>query len=224
MNPFDTVATALVTIGGLNWGLVGVADKDLVAGIFGERSTASRVVYALVGAAAAYSVVRFALRVRRQDPVNVQASIEVGVPLRTAYDQWTQFESFPRFMSGVQQVTQLDDTHLQWVVKIGGVVREWEAEITEQRPDERIAWRATDGSENSGVVTFHRLGEDRTLVTVQMAFEPQGAVEAIGDALGAVRMRTRGDLERFKAFIESRGLETGAWRGEVARADERRTA
>jgi uncharacterized membrane protein len=224
MNPFDTIATTLVTIGGINWGLVGVADTDLVAAIFGRRTVASRVVYGLVGAAAAYSVVRFALRVRTKEPVNVQDSIEVDVPLRTAYDQWTQFESFPRFMSGVQQVTQIDDTHLQWVAKIDGVVREWETEITEQKPDERVAWRSTDGTENSGVVTFHRLGEDRTLVTVQMAFEPQGAIEAIGDAMGAIRMRTRGDLQRFKAFIESRGTETGAWRGTVERADQRRSA
>jgi uncharacterized membrane protein len=224
MNPLDTVATTLVTIGGLNWGLVGLADKDLVAAIFGKKSAASRVVYGLVGAAAAYSVARFALRVRQMNPVNVQESIEVDVPLRTAYDQWTQFESFPRFMSGVQEVRQLDDTHLHWVAKIGGVAREWDAEITEQKPDERVAWRSTDGTENAGVVTFHRLDDDRSLVTVQMSVEPQGAVEAVGEAMGAVRMRTRGDLKRFKSFIESRGLETGAWRGTVPRPDERRTA
>jgi uncharacterized membrane protein len=157
-------------------------------------------------------------------PVNVGESIEVDVPLRTAYDQWTQFEEFPNFMNGVHQVTQLDPTHLHWTARIGGVVRDWDAEITEQRPDERVAWRSTDGTDNSGVVTFHRLDDDRTLVTVQMSFEPHGPLEAIGDAMGAVRTRVRGDLQRFKVFIESRGSETGAWRGTVARPDERKTA
>jgi len=224
MNPLDTIATTLVTVGGINWGFVGLADRDLVAGIFGKKTAASRVVYSLVGAAAAYSVARFALRVKQMDPVNVQESIEVDVPLRTAYDQWTQFEEFPRFMSGVERVQQLDDRRLHWTAQIGGVVRQWNAEITEQRPDERVAWRSTDGTQNSGVVTFHRLDDHRTLVTVQMSFQPRGTIEAIGDAMGAVRSRVRGDLQRFKSFIESRGAETGAWRGTVARPDERQTA
>jgi uncharacterized membrane protein len=146
---------------------------------------------------------------------NVEHSIEVEVPVRTAYDQWTQFEEFPRFMEGVESVTQRDDIHLHWVAKVAGVRREWDAEVTEQIPDERVAWRATEGARNAGVVTFHRLGEGRCKVMLQLDFEPDGATEAVGDLLGMVRRRAEGDLERFKAFIEQQGTETGAWRGEV---------
>jgi uncharacterized membrane protein len=147
----------------------------------------------------------------------VEESVEVQVPVRTAYDQWTQFEEFPSFMEGVESVTQLDDTHLHWVAEIGGVRREWDAEITEQHPDERVAWRSTGGAGNAGVVTFHRLSPDATKVMLQLDFEPEGLVEQVGDKLGVVRRRAVGDLERFKAFIESRGSETGAWRGDVSR-------
>jgi uncharacterized membrane protein len=145
----------------------------------------------------------------------IEKSIEVNVPVRTAYNQWTQFEEFPKFMEGVQEVRQLDDTHLHWKAKIGGKDKHWNAVITEQRPDERIAWKSTDGARNAGVVTFHRLSDQKSKVMLQMDYEPEGAVENVGDAVGAVSMRVAGDLERFKTFIESRGRETGAWRGEV---------
>ena len=146
---------------------------------------------------------------------SVEQSIEVEVPVRTAYDQWTQFETFPEFMDGVEAVQQIDDTHLHWVASIAGVRREWDAEISEQRPDERIAWHAVDGAENAGVVTFHWLSEDRTKVMLQLDMEPEGLVETAGDKLGFVRRRAVGDLERFKDFIETRHQATGAWRGTV---------
>ena len=142
-------------------------------------------------------------------------SIDVEVPVRTAYDQWTQFESFPQFMEGVKSVRQLDDTTLEWVAEIAGKEERWRARITEQSPDERVAWTATEGARNAGVVTFHRLGEGRCRVTLQLDVEPDGAVESIGDALGMVQRRVNGDLERFKAFIEDRGVASGAWRGTV---------
>jgi uncharacterized membrane protein len=144
-----------------------------------------------------------------------EQSIDVSVPVRTAYNQWTQFEEFPRYMEGVYECKQLDDTHLLWVADIGGQRREWKAEITEQRPDERIAWRSMEGLTHAGVVTFHRLGDSETRIMLQMEYEPEGAVEKTGDAAGIVGSRIKGDLERFKEFIESRGQETGAWRGEV---------
>ena len=147
----------------------------------------------------------------------IEQSVDVQVPVRTAYDQWTQFEEFPRFMEGVESVTQLDDTHVRWVAEIAGVKREWDAEITEQHPDERVAWKATEGADNAGVVTFHRLDDDTTRVMLQLDFEPEGLVESAGDALGFVRRRAEGDLMRFKEFIEAEGTETGAWRGEVQR-------
>lgn len=146
---------------------------------------------------------------------NVTESIDVNVPVRTAYDQWTQFEEFPKFMGNIKQVRQLDDTHLEWTAEIAGKEKVWQAEITEQDPDERVAWRATDGATNAGVVTFHRIDENVTRVTVQMDIEPDGVVENVGNALGVPDRSVKGDLERFKEFIESRGVETGAWRGEV---------
>jgi uncharacterized membrane protein len=146
---------------------------------------------------------------------SVEQSVEVEVPVRTAYDQWTQFEQFPRFMEGVESVRQLDDTHLHWKAEIAGATREWDAEITEQRPDERVAWRSTSGTTNAGVVTFHRLDEAKTKVMLQLDVEPEGIVEAAGDKLGFVKRRAAGDLERFKDFIEARGTESGAWRGTV---------
>jgi uncharacterized membrane protein len=149
----------------------------------------------------------------------IEESIDVNVPVSTAYNQWTQFEEFPKFMDGVESVTQLDDTHLRWVAEIGGKRDEWKAEITEQKPDERVAWRATEGRGNSGVVTFHRLGDNETRVTVQMEHETEGLTEALGSALGADTRRVKGDLKRFKELIESLGVETGAWRGEVERGE-----
>jgi uncharacterized membrane protein len=142
-------------------------------------------------------------------------TIDVEVPVRTAYNQWTQFEEFPQFMEGVKEVQQVDDTHLKWTAEVAGRTKEWRAEITEQEPDERVAWRSESGAENAGVVTFHKLGDGRARVTVQIDAEPDGLVESAGDALGLFERRVKGDLERFKQFIESRGGETGAWRGEV---------
>ena len=142
-------------------------------------------------------------------------SVDVNVPVRTAYDQWTQFETFPKFMEGVKEVRQLDDKRLQWNAVIGGKEKEWIAEITEQRPDERIAWTSRGGAWNAGVVTFHRIDDTRTRVMLQVDYEPQGVVENVADALGVVKARIKGDLERFKEFIERRGRETGAWRGEI---------
>jgi uncharacterized membrane protein len=142
-------------------------------------------------------------------------TIDVDVPVRTAYDQWTQFEEFPRFMEGVESVKQLTDTTLEWTAKIAGVERSWRAEITEQEPDQRVAWQSTSGARNAGVVTFHRLADRRSRVTLQLDVEPTGPVETVGDAVGAVERRVEGDLKRFKEFIEARGDSTGAWRGEV---------
>jgi uncharacterized membrane protein len=145
----------------------------------------------------------------------IEQSIEVAVPVSTAYNQWTQFESFPEFMEGVDRIVQVDDTHTRWQTSIGGVTREFDAEITEQHPDERVAWRSVDEPRQAGVVTFHRLSPDTTKVMVQLDFEPDGVVEQAGDKLGLVKHRVKGDLERFKSFIEGRGNETGAWRGDV---------
>ena len=147
----------------------------------------------------------------------IEQSIDVNVPVRTAYNQWTQFEEFPRFMEGVEAVRQLDHQRLHWRANIGGRVEEWEALITEQHPDERIAWKNTTGAPNAGVVTFHRLSDTKTRVMLQMEYDPQGVVENLGDMLGVVSRRVANDLERFKEFIEARGQETGAWRGEVER-------
>ena len=145
----------------------------------------------------------------------IEKSIEVNVPVRTAYNQWTQFEEFPRFMEGVKEVNQLDDTHLHWKAAIAGQEKEWDAEITEQTPDQRIAWTSRGGAINGGVVTFHRLSDARSKVMLQLEYAPQGVAENVGDALGVVSLRVQGDLERFKVFIEKRGRETGAWRGQV---------
>lgn len=154
---------------------------------------------------------------------SVGKSIDVGVPVRTAYNQWTQFETFPQFMEGVEEVQQLDDTRLHWRAKIGGQTEEWDAKITEQTPDQRVAWMSTTGAPNSGVVTFHHIDDSTTRVTLQMDYEPQGIKETVGDALGVFERRVEGDLKRFKEFIESRGFETGAWRGEVEHGRETTT-
>ena len=147
----------------------------------------------------------------------IEQSVEVEAPLSAVYNQWTQFEDFPKFMEGIAEVRQIDDTHLHWTADFAGQQREWDAEITEQTPDERIAWKATSGAGNAGVVTFHHLAQGKSKVMLQLEFEPDGFVEQVGDKLGVVRLRTEADLGRFKAFIESRGRETGAWRGEVDR-------
>ncbi|HXK33320.1 MAG TPA: SRPBCC family protein [Dehalococcoidia bacterium] len=145
----------------------------------------------------------------------VEKSIDVEVPVRTAYNQWTQFEEFPRFMEGVAEVRQVTDDRLHWKAEIGGKQEEWDARITEQTPDQRIAWTSEDGALNAGVVTFHKLEPNRTRVMLQMEYRPEGLVETVGDKLGFVSRRVEGDLKRFKEFIEERGSETGAWRGEI---------
>ncbi|GAA2758795.1 SRPBCC family protein [Actinopolymorpha rutila] len=147
-----------------------------------------------------------------------EESIVVDVPIRTAYNQWTQFEDFPRFMSGVEKITQVDDVHNHWVTNIGGVRREFDTRITEQIPDERVAWTTESGSPTqSGVVTFHRMDENRTKVMVQMDVEPESLVEKVGEKLGLVERQVRADLAKYKEWIESRGTETGGWRGGVDR-------
>ncbi len=149
------------------------------------------------------------------DMAEVIESIDVVVPVRTAYNQWTQFEQFPRSMDGVQSVQQLDDRHLHWAAEIAGKREEWDAEITEQNPDERIAWTSTGGALHAGVVTFHRIDDDQSRVMLQMEFEPEDFKEKAADALGLVKSRVKGDLKKFKGFIENRDSETGEWRGEV---------
>jgi uncharacterized membrane protein len=146
----------------------------------------------------------------------VQESVDVEVPVRTAYDQWTQFESFPHFMDGVVSITQVDDTHNHWVTKVGGVEREFDTEITEQKPDERIAWHSIGGeTKHAGVVTFHRISDTTSRVNIQIDWEPEGLVEKVGAAVGVDDHRVKADAKRFKEYIESRGSETGGWRGEV---------
>ncbi|MBV9484650.1 MAG: SRPBCC family protein [Frankiaceae bacterium] len=145
----------------------------------------------------------------------IEESIEVEVPVSTAYNQWTQFESFPNFMDGVEEVRQLSDTSTHWTVSIGGVTREFDAEITEQTPDQRIAWRSVEGTGHAGVVTFHKLDDGVTKVMLQIDTEPEGLVEKAGDAIGIPRRDAKADLRNFKQFIEKRGQETGAWRGDV---------
>ena len=142
-------------------------------------------------------------------------SVEVDVPVRTAYNQWTQFEEFPKFMEGVESIEQLDDRRLRWCAEIGGKNLEWNAEIVEQIPDTKIAWRSTSGAKNAGAVSFYRLSDEKCRITLQIDYDPQGLVETVGDWLGVMSRRTEGDLERFKKFIEERGRETGKWRGEI---------
>lgn len=145
----------------------------------------------------------------------VEKSIEVNVPVHTAYNQWTQFEEFPRFMDGVEEVKQLNDKGLYWRARVGGKVQEWDAKITEQVPDQRIAWHSVTGDENAGLVTFHSVDPTMTRVVLRLDYTPVGALEHLGDALGVLDRQVEGDLKRFKDFIESRGAETGGWRGTI---------
>ena len=145
----------------------------------------------------------------------IKETIEVNVPVSTAYNQWTQFADFPKFMDGVKSVEQLDDTHLRWVAEVGGQSRDWQAEIVEQVPEQRIAWRATDGDGPNGLVSFEPLGEDTTLVTVEMSYEPEGLKEQLGAKIGLDSRQVKEDLGRYKELVETMGSETGAWRGEV---------
>ena len=146
---------------------------------------------------------------------HIEKSIEVEVPLSTVYNQWTQFESFPQFMHGVKEVRQLDEKRLHWRAEIAGKEKEWDAEITQQIPDQRIGWRSISGATNAGSVDFRPLGTNRTEVTLRLEYDPEGVTENVGDAVGIVSGQVSGDLKRFKEFIEKRGVETGAWRGEI---------
>jgi uncharacterized membrane protein len=149
----------------------------------------------------------------------VAATVDVDVPIRTAYNQWTQFETFPQFMEGVEQVRQLDDRHTHWRIHVGPSTREFDATITEQHPDERVAWKSDSGPDHAGVITFHRLDDTHTRITAQMEVDPDGFVETVADKLGVLEHRVNGDMKRFKQFIESEGHETGAWRGDIPRPD-----
>jgi uncharacterized membrane protein len=185
-----------------------------------------KTVLAVAGLAAGGYVLRNQMRHKSNGSMSSRMStttesIEVEVPISTAYNQWTQFEDFPEFMAGVMEVRQLDDTHLHWHAKIAGKHEEWDSEITEQTPDRVIAWRSTSGVHNAGKVSFQKLSENRTCVELRIDYEPRGLTEKIGDAMGAVSMRAHGNLKRFKAFIEGRGKETGAWRGSVGGGQER---
>lgn len=146
---------------------------------------------------------------------SIEKSVEVKAPVSVVYNQWTQFEEFPKFMEGVQEVHQLDDTRLVWHANIAGQKESWEAEVTEQIPDKRVAWRNKTGAINTGVVTFHHIDDQTARIMMQMDYEPDGFVESVGDALGFMSRRVEGDLERFKEFVENRQQETGAWRGQV---------
>ena len=148
--------------------------------------------------------------------VQIIETVDVAVPVNTAYNQWTQFESFPHFLDEVESITQSDDTHTHWKVKVAGVEREFDAVITEQHPDERVAWNSVGGdTEHAGVVTFHKLTDDTSRVTVQIDWEPEGLHDKAGAALGSGKHAVKKDLENFKEFIEKQGSETGAWRGDV---------
>ncbi|GAB3823178.1 SRPBCC family protein [Kribbella italica] len=147
---------------------------------------------------------------------NTTESVDVDVDVTTAYNQWTQFESFPQFMDGVDEIRQTDDTHTHWKTSIGGVTREFDATITEQHPDERVAWKSVDGTSHAGVITFHRLAESKTRVTAQIDIDPEGIAETVADKTGVISRRIKADMTRFKAFIEARGSETGSWRGDVS--------
>ncbi|MFI6044750.1 SRPBCC family protein [Nocardia sp. NPDC051321] len=148
----------------------------------------------------------------------ITESVDVKATVSTVYNQWTQFESFPRFMQGVEEIRQIDDTHTHWKINIAGVQKEFDATITEQNPDERVAWASDTGPTHAGVITFHRLDNDTTRVTAQLDIDPDGFVENVADKLGILDHRVKGDMQRFKTFIENRdGQETGAWRGEVDR-------
>lgn len=145
----------------------------------------------------------------------IEKSIDVNVPVQMAYNQWTQFEEFPRFMEGIEEVQQLDDKHLHWRAEVSGMTKEWDSEIVEQIPDQRIMWRSTSGAKNAGTVSFIPVAPHTTRVKVEMVYDPVGLLENVGDMIGIDDRRVEGDLERFKEYIESRGTETGAWRGTI---------
>ena len=171
---------------------------------------------AALAAGGAYLAKRMKTNSAGQSGSSVREVVSVNVPVRVAYDQWTQFEEFPTFMDSVHEIKQLDDKRLHWKADVMGKPIEWDAEITEQIPDNRIAWRSTTGTPNSGIVTFEPLSNTRTRITLELTYEPQDAVETVGDMLGAVRMEAKANLKRFKQMIEQRGEETGAWRGTIS--------
>ena len=173
------------------------------------------IVLGIAGAVTAAAVPLFR-KVRRGRPRTIDASIEVGVPVTTAYNQWTQFEDFPLFMEGVDHVQQLDATRLRWAATVAGRRAEWDAKIIEQHPDRQISWISQDGKKTRGTVMFEERGADRTVITLSMSYQAEGVAEAAGSAAGLDDRRVRGDLERFKDLIEARGAETGAWRGEIS--------
>ena len=144
-----------------------------------------------------------------------EESIDVEAPVRVVYDQWTQFEDFPEFMEGVKRVEQLDDKRLRWTANVAGKEKSWEAEIVDQTPDRRVAWKSVEGAENAGAAMFEPIGSDRTRITLTLDAEPEGPVETAGDALGFLRRRVHGDLERFKDRIERQGGDGRGWRGEI---------
>ncbi|TFW07146.1 SRPBCC family protein [Oxalobacteraceae bacterium OM1] len=178
---------------------------------------ANRMLTAVAIAAGGYLLSKQLLKSRGRDMTStVEEAIEVEVPVSTAYNQFTQFEDLPKFMDSVHEVRQLDDKHLHWRASIAGKEQEWDAEITEQIPDKRIAWRSIGGVQNAGVVTFHKLGNNKTRVMLQMDYNPSTIDEKVGDALGFVKIQTKLNLKRFKQLVENRGQETGAWRGTIA--------
>ncbi|QHE72727.1 SRPBCC family protein [Rhodococcus sp. WAY2] len=147
----------------------------------------------------------------------ITESIDVEVPIRVAYDQWTQFESFPQFMKGVEEIRQIDDTHTHWTIDVSGHLREFDATITEQHPDQRVAWKSDSGPTHAGVITFHRLSDTTTRVTAQMDIDPDGFVENVADALGVLDRRVKDDMKRFKIFVEDKDTLTTGWRGDIDR-------
>ncbi|MDP3858456.1 MAG: SRPBCC family protein [Stagnimonas sp.] len=223
-----TTSGALAALGGLAVGALLLSNKLKVStgdvpGLAVHRTVDVQVpvgktlITAAALAAGALLASKLMQRVRVPGATSsVRETIDLDVPVSTAYNQWTQFEEFPRFMASVEEVRQLDDTHLHWRANVAGKVKEWDAEITQQIPDQCIAWRSTDGVRNAGVVTFDKIGENRTRVRLQMDYDPQTPGEKIGDAVGGVKLTAKGNLKRFKELIERRGVETGAWRGTVA--------
>jgi uncharacterized membrane protein len=189
-----------------------------------KRSHRLRNTVLLVGGAAAGTAAVAAPQVRRRllerldltRPRTIQSSVEVDVPISTAYNQWTQFEDFPQFMEGVVEVRQLDDARLHWVAEIAGARAEWDAKILEQHPDRQVSWVSEDGRKTRGTVSFERVGDSTTLITLSMSYRAQGLRETVGSAAGLDERRVRGDLERFKQFVEASGHETGAWRGDIS--------
>lgn len=177
----------------------------------------NRIFTAVALAAGGYFITRKLTKSRGSAMAStVEEAIEVDVPVSTAYNQWTQFEELPKFMESVHEVRQLDDRHLHWRASVAGKEEEWDAEITEQIPDQRIAWRSTGGVHNAGAVTFHKISDSKTRIMLQMDYDPRSIDEKIGNALGLVKMQTKSNLRRFKKLVETRGSETGAWRGTIS--------